>query len=52
VAAATSHVFGRQTFDVTAAMGVVLAADVAVAAALFGAYSLVRARRVGIGGDS
>ena len=52
VAAATGHVFGRQTFDVTAAMGGVLAADVAVAAALFGAYSLVRARRVGIGGDS
>ncbi len=47
VARGTGHVFGRQTFDVTAAMGGLLALDALALAALFGLYALVRARRLG-----
>ena len=46
IAHATGHVFGRQTFDVTAAMSGVLAADVLAAGAVFALYAAVRARRV------
>jgi anti-sigma factor RsiW len=50
LASATGHVFGSQTFDVTAAMGGLLALDVLAAAALFGGYALLRTRRSGAAG--
>jgi anti-sigma factor RsiW len=41
----TGHVFGRQSFDVTAAMGGVIALDLTCAAIVVALYSLVRNRR-------
>ncbi|MBD5636146.1 MAG: hypothetical protein IAI49_16885, partial [Candidatus Eremiobacteraeota bacterium] len=48
VARATAHVFGHQTPDVTAAMGALLAFDAVAAAAIFGLYAAIRARRVSV----
>lgn len=45
LAAVTGHLFGRQTPDVTAAMGAVLGADVLVAGAIVALYALRRSRR-------
>jgi len=45
IARATGHVFGHQIFDVTAAMGAVLALDAVLAAALVMLYGFVRSRR-------
>ena len=45
VARATGHVFGRQTVDVTAAMGGLLAADVVAAGVFLALYGIVRSRR-------
>jgi anti-sigma factor RsiW len=45
---ATGHVFGRQVFDVTAAMGAVLALDAVAALSLVALYGFVRSRRMAI----
>jgi len=44
LAGATEHIFGRQTYDVTAAMGGILAVDLVIAAGIAGLYALLRAR--------
>jgi len=49
---ATGHLFGRQTFDVTAAMGGILAFDLAAAAGVFAFYAMLRARRAAAQGNS
>lgn len=52
LASATGHLFGRHTFDVTAAMGGLLAIDLVVAATFVCLYALVRGRRtVTLGGS-
>ncbi|GAC1349087.1 MAG: hypothetical protein NVSMB19_02570 [Vulcanimicrobiaceae bacterium] len=43
--AATGRLFGHHTFDVTAAMGALLAVDLVAAAAFAALYALVRQRR-------
>ncbi len=48
LADAVRHVFGAQTLSVTAAMGVLLAADLALAAIGIGAFAYMRARRVAL----
>lgn len=48
VAGAVGHVFGRQAFDVTTAMSAMLALDVVAAAAIFGLYAFLRARRAAL----
>jgi anti-sigma factor RsiW len=45
LAAVTGRVFGRQSFDVTAAMGVLLALDFLAAAIFVTAYTFLRGRR-------
>jgi anti-sigma factor RsiW len=45
VAVATEHLFGRQAYDVTAAMGGVLAVDLVVASGVVAFYALLRGRR-------
>jgi anti-sigma factor RsiW len=45
IASAVEHVFGRQSVGLTAAMAGLLAADVAAAAAVYGLYAFLRARR-------
>jgi len=45
LAAVTGRVFGRQSLDVTAAMGVLLALDLLAAAIFAIAYSFLRGRR-------
>ncbi len=45
VAGTTGHLFGRHAFDVTAAMGGILAADLVAAAGIVGFYALLRSRR-------
>ncbi len=45
LASASGHLFGRQWFDVTAAMGALLAIDLVCAAAFVAGYGIVRARR-------
>jgi hypothetical protein len=52
LAATTGHLFGRQTYDVTAAMGVLLAADLVVAALVVALYAVLRARRAGAAGST
>jgi anti-sigma factor RsiW len=48
----TGHLFGRQTFDVTAAMGAVIALDLVFAACVVTLYAVLRARRAAIDGGS
>jgi anti-sigma factor RsiW len=48
VAGAVGHVFGRQAFGVTTAMSAMLALDVVAAAAVFGLYAVLRARRAAV----
>ena len=45
LATATERLFGRHTFDVTAAMGALLALDLVIAGVVFAAFVLLRARR-------
>ncbi|MBD5653553.1 MAG: zf-HC2 domain-containing protein [Candidatus Eremiobacteraeota bacterium] len=45
VAVATGHLFGRQTFDVTAAMGGIIAVDLVIASGVVAFYALLRGRR-------
>jgi anti-sigma factor RsiW len=45
LAAATGHVFGHQAYDVTAAMGVMIGADMVIVAAVVALYAFLRARR-------
>jgi anti-sigma factor RsiW len=52
LAATTGHLFGRQTYDVTAAMGVLLAADLVVAALVVALYAVLRARRATAAGST
>jgi anti-sigma factor RsiW len=47
LSALTGHLFGGQAFDVTAAMGGVIALDLVAAAAVFGLYARFRTRRIG-----
>jgi anti-sigma factor RsiW len=42
----TGHIFGRQAYDVTAAMGGVIALDLMAAAALFFIYTRFRTQRI------
>jgi len=46
LALAVQHLFGRQAFDITAAMGALLGLDLLVAAVVAVLYTAVRARRV------
>jgi anti-sigma factor RsiW len=50
VAGATSRLFGGQTFDVTAAMGAMIAIDLVFAATIVALYAVLRARRAPIDG--
>jgi hypothetical protein len=52
LSSATSHLFGRQTFDVTAAMSALIALDLVFAACIVALYAVLRARRAPIDGGS
>jgi len=52
LATTTGRLFGQHTFDVTAAMGALLALDLAVAAGFVALYSLQRGRRALAGPES
>jgi hypothetical protein len=46
LALAVQHLFGRQAFDITAAMGALLGLDLLFATVVAVIYTLLRARRV------
>jgi anti-sigma factor RsiW len=48
IAGSTSHIFGSQTTDVTAAMGVMLGADMVIVAVVIVLYAALRARRASV----
>jgi len=48
----TGHLFGRQTFDVTAAMGALIALDLLLVATIVALYAFLRARRAPIDGST
>jgi anti-sigma factor RsiW len=48
----TGSLFGRQTFDVTAAMGALIAVDLILVATIVALYAFLRARRAAIHGGS
>jgi hypothetical protein len=52
LAGTTGHLFGSQTYDVTAAMGVLIAVDLVFAALVVALYALLRARRAPVAGST